>query len=382
MDNPEEVTRSATSWKKLESLCSAIESGSTPKPDFIDLKGKADLGRLEEPDREALIQRLHGNVLRGFRANDVHVSGKKARLAYWRSVARNGFHDFAEDQWMKCYDSPFVENYDYVAPYINGAGLDALDPYMVYSSVLGTWEYSVEDFVHTDLLSDVRTVVEPLAGTAEFCYAGHFLYPDRRYVMFDLDEDARTHVEAKSWLPQTQREFLIGDALLEDTWKSVRKASDGTSLAYIGKQSHNFFGAKDLMKVLEWGTEYCDHLMLEISEPYLLDEEPTIDELTRPEQKGAGFHVALDDVEDKPANPLTNAMDFYLVVWDKLDSRNLFSYCGWIGWQAPTLTALGRLLDLEVRYFHSDKTEFLPVDVDTDTSDCRDNNTFMLFSRK
>ena len=46
------------------------------------------------------------------------------------------------------------------------------------------------------------------------------------------------------------------------------------------------------------------------------------------------------------------------------------------------LTALGRLLDLDVRYFHHELTEFVSVDDHTDTSDCRDNNTFMLFTRK
>ncbi len=380
MEDPNETTRSASSWKKLDRLLAEIESGEA-KPDWIDLVGKADLSRLDREDREKLVGRLHGSVLRGFRANEVRISGKARRLEYWRSIARCGFHDFAEDQWMKCYDSPFVENYDYITPYLDGGGLDALDPYMVYSSVLGTWEYSVEDFVHTDFLADVTTVVEPMAGTAEFCYSGHFRYPQFNYVMFDLDEQAKAYVEAKSWIEETNRTFLIGDALVESTWEAVRRASRGTSLAYIGKQSHNFFNVKELAKVLEWGTRHCDHLMLEVSEPYLLDEEPSIDELTRPEQKAAGFHVALDDVEDKPANPLTNALDFYLIAWDQDRRRNLFSYCGWTGWQAPTLTALGRFLGLEARYYHSELGEFRSVDVDTDTSDCRDNNTFLIFSR-
>jgi hypothetical protein len=87
-------------------------------------------------------------------------------------------------------------------------------------------------------------------------------------------------------------------------------------------------------------------------------------------------------VPDKVANPLTNAIDFYLVAWDREVRRELFSYRGWTGWQAPTLTALGRLLDLEVRYFHSGETEFLPVDEGTDTADCRNDNTFLLFSRR
>ncbi len=380
MEDPEETTRSANSWKKLETILAETEEGA-PKPDWIDLTGKADLSKLERPDREKLVLRMHACVLRGFRANEVHISGKTRRLEYWRSISRNGFHDFAEDQWMKCYDSPFVENYDYVTPYLDGGGIDSLDPYLVYSSVLGTWEYSVEDFINTDFLGDVTTVVEPLAGTAEFCYTGHFRYPDFNYVMFDLDGEAKTYVDAKPWLPQAKREFIIGDALVEDTWVAVRAASKGTSVAYIGKQSHNFFNVKQVMKILEWGTTHCDHLILEVSEPYLLDEEPSIDELSRPEQKAAGFRVALDDVEEKPANPLTNALDFYLIAWDKEKRRNLFSYCGWTGWQAPTLTALGRLLDLEVRYYHNELCEFVSVDVETDTSDCRDNNTFLLFTR-
>ena len=376
----EQITRRASSMKKLEALLAGIEDGTERKPDWIDLRGKLDPSRLSTEDLRALVGRLHRNVLRGFRAPDVRTKGKRHLLEYWTTIAGAGFHDFSEGDWMKCYDSPFVENYDYITPYLDG-GLDALDPYMVYSSVLGTWEYSVEDFVATELGQDIRTIVEPLAGTAEFCYAGHFRHPEFRYVMFDLDEDAKRHVESKPWLEQTRREFIIGDALEESTWKAVRAASEGTSMAYIGKQSQNFFKVKDLLQILEWGTTHVDHLMLEVSEPYLLDDEPSIDELTRPEQRAAGFKVALEDVDDIVPNPLTNRLDFYLVAWDKLARRNLFSYCDWVGWQAATLTALGQLLDLEIRYYHDEDLEFLPVDVGIETSEVRSNNTFMLFSR-
>ena len=377
----EQVTRHAKSTKKLETILEAVESGKEPKPDWIEFGGKLDPSRMGDDELREMLARVHGSVLRGFKANHVRTRGKQHLLDYWRTVARAGFHDFSEDQWMKCYDSPFVENYDYVTGYLEG-GLDALDAYMVYSSVLGTWEYSVEDFVDTEIGRGVSTIVEPLAGTAEFCYAGHFRHPDLTYVMFDLDEEAKTHVESKPWLEQTKRAFLIGDALEESTWQAVREASDGTSLAYIGKQSQNFFKVKDLVQIMEWGTKHVDYLMLEVSEPYLLDEEPSIDELTRPEQKAAGFKVALEDVDDITPNPLTNRLDFYLVAWDKVARRNLFSYCDWVGWQAPTLTALGQLLDLEVRYYHDEDLEFMPVEQGIETSECRTNNTFMLFSRR
>ena len=376
-----QATRKARTWKKLGQLLDAIESGVEAKPDWIELDGDADLAKLPEERRAEIVQRLHKTVLRGFRANNARPHGKKGRLAYWTSVAQQGFHDFAEDCWMKCYDSPYVENYDYITPYLEG-GLDALDPYQVYSAVLGTWEYSVEDFLDTELCKDVRTIVEPLAGTAELCYAGHFRYPDLRYCMFDLDAEAKKHVEGLRWLPGTNYEFLLGNALDEQVWKDVKGFSEGPSLSYIGKQSQNFFTAKELIAILKWGTTYTDYLMLEVSEPYLCDEEPSIDELTTPEMKAAGFRVALDDAEDKVANPLTNLMHFDLVAWNKQDRRTLFSYHDWIGWQAPSLTAFGRLMDLQVRYYHSEDTEFLSVDDGTETSDCRDNNTFLLFSRE
>ncbi len=378
----EEETRRVRSFKALEELLNDIENGKQPKPDWIKLKGpKADLSRLDEGDRAELLGRLHKGVLRGFKAKDVRVHGRSARLAYWTSLARNGFHDFAEDKWSKGYDSPFVESYDYVTPYFDG-GLDVLDPYVVYSSVLGTWEYSVEDFLNTEFGSGVKTIVEPMAGSAEFCHTGHFRNPELRYCMFDLDESAKTYVENKPWLEQTERSYLIGDILEESTWKDVAAFCEGTSLSYIGKQSHNYFGVKDLIKIMEWGTTHTEHLMLEVSEPYLLDDEPSLDELTRPEQKAAGFRVGLEDDDDKVSNPLTNELNFYLVAWDGDDSRELFGYRNWTGWQAPMLVALGRMLDLEIRYFHDHETEFLPVDEGTDTSDCRENNTFMVFSRR
>jgi hypothetical protein len=377
----DEVTRTVRSFDDLDRLLSKIEEGQKPKPDWIDLEKRADLGRLDEEKRVAWLQRLHHCVLRGFRANDVRVHGRAAKQSYWTSVARQGFHDFAEDRWMKAYDSPFRQDYDYITPYVDG-GLDALDPYVVYSAVLGTWEYSVEDFVNTELCRDVRTIVEPLAGSAEFCHAGHFRFPDFRYCMFDLDPEAKRYVEAQPWLERTERAYLIGDALEEKTWQEVRAFSEGPSLSYIGKQSQNYFDVKQLVRILEWGTTYTDFFMLEVSEPYLLDEEPALDDLTRPEMKRAGFKVGLEDVDGKIANPLTNAIDFFLVAWDRDARRELFSYRDWTGWQAATLTALGRLLDLDVRYFHVEETEFLSVDEGVETSDCRNNNTFMLFRRR
>ena len=369
----------------LEKLLDQIERGGARKPDWIELKGDASLAGLPESDLRSLLARMHKSVLRGFQPSKIKIKDKAAWLDHWRILAQSGFHDFAEDKWSKGYDSPFVQDYDYIAPYFDG-GLDALDPYMVYSSVLGTWEYGVEDFVSTELGRSVKTIVEPLAGTAELCYSGHFQRPGLSYCMFDLDESAKTYVEARPWLPETRREYIIGNALDEATWQRCSDFADGASMGYIGKQSHNFFNAKELLLILEWGTRHLDHLMLEVSEPYLLDEEPSIDELTRKEQKRAGFRVALDDVEDAIANPLTNAMNFHLIAWDKDDKtranrRELFSYCDWIGWQAPTLTAFGQLLDLEVRYYHSELMEFVPVDLHTETSDCRENNTFLVFSR-
>ena len=372
-------TEHVGSFKALRKLLSGIEKGDVEKPDWIEFDGEARLNRLDPKELEELLARIHGAVLRGFEANNLKRGGKKAYLDYWCRVASHGFHDFADDCWMKCYDSPHVESYDYITPYLQD-GLDALDPYMVYSSVLGTWEYSVEDFVHTDLCQDVQTVVEPLAGSAEFCYAGHFFYPDMRYVMFDLDQKAKEHVERQFWHPQTRKEFFVADALEESTWKRVRELSEGKSLSYIGKQSQNFFDPKQLFQLLQWGTTYTDYFMLEVSEPYLIEDEPTMDELTRREQKAAGFRCALDD--DEPANPLTNHMDFRLITWDKSGTRTLFEYLRWIGWQAPTLYALGEILDLDVLYFHSEDTEFLPLLEGTDTSDCRENNTFLMFKRR
>lgn len=370
----------ARSARALHALLDRIDSGKTPKPDWIDVEDDCRLDKLEPAELDGLLKRMHGASLRGFRANNMKKGGKRKHLDFWRAVTQHGFHDFAEDCWMKCFDSPHVESYDYIGPYLEG-GIEALDPYKVYSSVLGTWEYSVEDFKHTELCKDVTTIVEPLAGTAEFCHAGHFFYPDFKYVMFDLDPEAKVHVEKKWWHERTRREFFLADALKEETWKRVRELSDGPSLSYIGKQSQNFFGPKDLLKMLDWGTKYVDYFMLEVSEPYLVEDEPTVDDLTRKEMKAAGFRCALEDDDENPCNPLTNDLNFALVVWDEDDYRELFSYRDWIGWQAPTLVAFAGLLGLECRYFHSEQAEFLLTTEGVRTSDCRENNTFMMFRR-
>ena len=81
-------------------------------------------------------------------------------------------------------------------------------------------------------------------------------------------------------------------------------------------------------------------------------------------------------------NPLTNHMSFRLISRDKNDQRVLFEYLNWVGWQPHALNGFAQLLDLEVRYFHSGDCEFLPIGQDFEDSDCQENNTFILLSRR
>ena len=91
--------------------------------------------------------------------------------------------------------------------------------------------------------------------------------------------------------------------------------------------------------------------------------------------------MALEDLDHVTPNPLTHHMSFDLVAWDDADRRTLFEYHDWIGWQPAALSALGKLLDLDMRYFHSGEAEWLPLEEGIDTSDVRENNSFIMFSR-
>lgn len=382
MTKTPEVTRVARSLEVLRKRLDAIESGAEPKPDWFHLQGDCRLDALDRPELEAILTRLHRCVLRGFRANNVEIEKRKPRREFWCTVARHGFHDFSELGWMKCYDSPFVENYDYISPYMAG-GIKALDPYLVYSAVLGSHDYGVEDFVTTKLCKGVDTIIEPMSGTAEFCYQGHFRYPQFRYLMIDLDEDAKRHVESKPWLEGTERQYVIADVLDEQIWQRAKSFTATKSLSYIGKQSHHLFNAKQLYRLLEVATQYVDYFMLEtpqISLPSDMDQE---DEVTRPEMEDAGFKVGLIDEAGGSPNPFTNLMAFRLEASDGRNKKTLFNYHDWTVWSQPTLVAMARLLDLNVVYFHSDHDEFLCVDDAevVDESDCLDNVTFMLFTR-
>jgi hypothetical protein len=372
--------RVASSHAALLRLLDEIESGRAPKPDWIRCQAACRLDKFPVATREQIIRRLHGCVLRGFRANNSEIVGKRKRLEYWRSVARNGFHDFSDQGWMKCYDSPFIENYDYITPYLEH-GLGKLDDYLLYTSVLGTLDYSVEDFVHTELCDKVETLVEPMAGTAEFSYNGHFRYPNLRYLMFDLDERAIEHVAARPWLPDVDRNYFVGDVLEESSWQKVSELSTGQTLTYIGKQSHHFFGARQLLQLLDFGTRYTDYFMLEVPEPTLMQDMSEDEDLSRPEMEDAGFEVSLVNEGDTEANPLTNRLSFNLEVSDKGARRVLFEYHEWLSWQHPMLMVLAELLDLNVYYFHSEESEFVTVEEKVEDSDCLDNVTFMMFTR-
>lgn len=376
----EETTRVAKSREALDTLLDAIAKGRREKPDWIHLQGECRLDRLTQDELRATLARLHQSVLRGFKAKNVKLKNKKRRLEYWRTVAQAGFHDFSDLGWQKAYDSKHVENFDYVGDYLEG-GLEALDAYKVYSSVLGTFDYTVEDFVDTELCRDVDTIAEPMAGTAEFSYHGHLRYPDFRFVMFDLDEDAKRGVEALPWNPDTEHHYVIANVLEEEVWQQVKSLTGGASLSYIGKQSHHLFDAKQLYRLIDVGTRYVDYFMLETPQVSLVTDMAGIEELTRPEMKDAGFDAGLVDEPGGSPNPMTNEMAFRLDVWDKTGERTLFRYPGWTNWSQPVLVAMGRMLDLNVAYYHSELEEFVSVDDYTDDCDCLDNVTFMIFTR-
>lgn len=377
----DEVLKIAKSPEDLDKLLSRIESGKLAKPDWIRLQGQCNLEQMPVDQRTAFLARLHPCVLRGFRNSCEIPRGRKERLGLWQSIARAGFHDFSELGWTKNYDSPFVENYDYIADYQRG-GIDALDPYKVYSSVLGTFDFGVADFIDTDLCQNVRTIVEPMAGTAEFCYSGHFRYPEFQYLMVDLDEEAAELVMGQNWLPNSRKEYIVGDVLSAEIWDGVKSKSEGESLAYIGKQSHHFFDAKQLMTLMKVATEHVDYLMLETPQICLVSEMGDTDELTRKEQEDAGFKCELAGEKDGDPNPLTNELSFRLQATNGRKDKTMFNYHGWTSWAHSTLVAFADLLDLNAFYYHSEFEEFVPVEKWDDEADCEENVTFMLFTHR
>lgn len=378
---PAATLRIARTHDQLDRLLDRIESGELPKPDWIRLESRCRLSALPLPERKKRLARLHRCVLRGFRDVCPTPRTKDKRLELWQSIARCGFHDFSDFGWMKNYDSPWVENYDYVEPFKKG-GLEALDPYKVYSAVLGTVDFGVRDFVSTKLCQNVRTIVEPMSGTAEFSYFGHFWYPDFRYMMIDLDQGAQKRVLAQRWLPQTSKDYIIGDVLSPAVWERIKAQSIGESLAYIGKQSHHYFDAHQLYDLMKLATDHVDFLMLETLQICLVSEMGDTEELSRPEQADAGFSCALVGEEGGDPNPLTHALSFRLEARAGKARRTLFNYHDWTSWAHSTLVAFADLLGLHSYYFHAAKEEFVPVSQWDDGADCEENVTFMLFSKR
>jgi hypothetical protein len=374
------TARAASSRGGLERLLAAIESGREAKPEWIDLRGECRLERLGERGLEALLPRLHRAVLRGFRAPEPRGVGRRRGLALWRAVASRGFHDFGEEGYTKCWDSPFVEDYDYVADYLEH-GLGGLDPFRVYSAVLGTHDFGVGDFVRSDLCRGVGTVCEPMAGCADFAYQGHFRHPELRYLMFDLDPKARDFVGARRWLERADWHYWLANVLDERVWKRVRSLTSGRSLSYIGKQSHHYLDAPELLRLLDLGTRYVDFFMLEVQEPSLISDLAEEEDLTRPEMEAAGFQALLVDDAGVRPNPLTHQLSFALQLREGRKRRDLFHYRDWISWQPATLCAFARLLDLRVLYFDPDAAEFRPVEGAGSGADALGDVNFLVFTR-
>jgi len=381
MDEAAGAVRSATTVDGLERLLGAIERGEAPKPEWIALRGACRLDRLSEAALAALLPRLHRAVLRGLRAPGFEELPRRRRLALWRAVASRGFHDFSDLGWTKSWDSPFVESYDYVGDYLAG-GLAALDPFRVYSAVLGTHDFGVHDFVSTELCRGVRTVVEPMAGCADFAYQGHFRHPELRYLMFDLDPKARDHVASLRWRPEADWHYWLGNVLDERVWRRVKRLTTGRSLAYIGKQSHHYLDAPQLLRLLDLGTRYVDFFMLEVQEPALVTDLEDEEDLTRPEMKDAGFQALLVDEPGTRPNPLTHALSFSLQVRDRRGRRDLFHYRGWTSWQPVTLHGMAQLLGLRLLFFDPSHAAFRPVQEAAGSDDAAENVNFLVFTRR
>jgi hypothetical protein len=375
------ATRAVTTRAGLERLLGAIESGREAKPEWIELRGECRLERLPAAALGALLPRLHAAVRRGFRTPEARGLGKQRRLALWRAVASRGFHDFTEEGWTKNWDSPFAEDYDYVGAYLEGGGLGALDPFHVYSAVLGTHDFGVDDFLRSELCRGVSTIVEPMAGCADFAYEGHFRHPTLRYLMFDLDSKARDFVSGRRWLPDTDWRYWLANVLDERVWKRVRSLARGRSLAYIGKQSHHYLTARQLLRLLDLATRHVDLLMLEVQEPSLMKDLEVEEDLSRPEMEAAGFRALLVDDPGTRPNSLSHSLSFSLEVRDRGARRHLFSYSDWTSWQPVTLCALAGILELRVLYFDPEAGEFRPVEEAARAHQTEDIN-FLVFVRE
>ena len=153
-------------------------------------------------------------------------------------------------------------------------------------------------------------------------------------------------------------------------------------LAYIGKQSHHFFDAKQLMQLMKVATEHVDYLMLETPQICLVSEMGDTDELTRQEQEDAGFKCELAGEKGGDPNPLTNQLSFRLQATNGRKEKTMFNYHGWTSWAHSTLVAFADLLDLNAYYYHSEDEEFTTVREWDDDADCEENVTFMLFTAR
>ena len=173
----------------------------------------------------------------------------------------------------------------------------------------------------------------------------------------------------------------MADVLDEAIWQQVKSLTVGESLSYIGKQSHHFFGAKQLLNLMQVATRYVDYFMLEVPEPSLVHDLDDEDELTRDEMEDTGLRVSLSDEPGYKPNPLTNELNFRLDTWDRNKRRTLFKYNDWTSWPHHTLVAMAQLLDLNSFFFHAEDEEFASVSEGMDDEDIIENVTFMMFTR-
>lgn len=223
-------------------------------------------------------------------------------LQFDRIMRSNGFMNQSSepDVW---YRTPTEQpiNFDYTN------GHDSIKEWsrtLLYLTYLGSPPYIIEDFINLlplKVRKTIDTVIEPMAAEASLCFFGHFKFHNLRYVMLDIDEQAREQALAWPWLPDVSKEYLIQDVLLPKKWTR----SPETSLCFIGKQSYNVLSSEQNLalyknirnnsKAFVLETEYMPSRMVGVSADLCNVGFPSINEAGYPSQYVLTSDCVLED---------------------------------------------------------------------------------------
>lgn len=314
---------------------------------FLAANNSTDEFILAKPDMKIIASTKDTTTLEHLCRLTAHLeTGKNVPTWLYANLLRIGFTPADDTSW-EAPPNGSATDMDWVTEYIeSNYSLSAIEPYKAYSSVLcsnpttllAILDKSIDDPANSDPTAPKMLIIEPMAGTSELSWYGHFFLPHFDFYMIDLDATAKEKVMQRPWLREPT--YVIGDVSDVANWPTDTTLP---RLTFLGKQSQNFLTVKQVIDFMTCAlnVNVPSTLLLEVCQASTSDEVMDFDCMT-PNTLPNGLQIGMKLISESSL-PYHKAL-MALVAKDKTGAtRTLFEY-DWTLYNAPHLALFATML--------------------------------------